>query len=53
MFRRDDAKLYAIRKATRPEPRQRVILDALGLAHLPGTTEKTLLDSYANTVAIG
>ncbi len=53
MFRRDDAKLYAIRKATRPEPRQRVILNALGLAHLPGTTEKTLLDAYPNTVAIG
>lgn len=44
MIRRDDGKVYHIRKATRPEPRQRVILDALGLPHCPGGTEKTLVD---------
>ena len=44
VLRRDDGKLYHIRKATRPEPRQEVIYDALGIAHLPGRTEKTLID---------
>jgi transposase len=44
VLRRDDGKHYHIRKATRPEPRQQLIYDALGIAHLPGKTEKTLID---------
>jgi transposase len=44
ILRRDDGKLYHIRKATRPEPRQQIILDALGLSHYPGGTQKTLID---------
>jgi transposase len=44
ILRRDDGKLYHIRKATRPESRQQVILDALGLSHYPGGTQKTLID---------
>ncbi len=44
VLKRDDGKRYHIRKATRPEPRQQVIYEALGIAHLPGKTEKTLID---------
>lgn len=44
VLRRDDGKRYHIRKATRPEPRQQLIYDALGIAHLPGKTEKTLIN---------
>ena len=44
VLKRDDGKRYHIRKASRPEPRQQVIYDALGIAHLPGKTEKTLAD---------
>jgi transposase len=44
VLRREDGKIYHIRKATRPEPRQQVIVDALGLSHNPGGTEKTLVD---------
>lgn len=43
-LRRDDGKRYHIRKATPPEPRQQLIYDALGIAHLPGETEKTLIN---------
>ncbi len=32
-----------IRKSTRPEPRQQVIYDALGLAHYPGRTIKKVV----------
>jgi hypothetical protein len=41
----DDGKVYHIRKATRPEPGQQIILDALKLPHNPGSTRKTLIDS--------
>ena len=44
VLHRDDGQIYHIRKATRPEPRQQVLYNALGLPHLPGKTEKTLLD---------
>jgi transposase len=44
MIHREDGQVYHIRKATRAEPRQRVIFDALGLPHYPGKTEKTLID---------
>ncbi len=39
---RADGKILFVRKASNPEPRQRVIYDALGLPHHPGTTEKTV-----------
>ena len=44
VLRREDGKIYHIRKSTRPEPRQQVLYNALGLPHLPGKTEKTLID---------
>ena len=44
VIRREDGQIYHIRKATRPEPRQQVIVDALGLSRNPGGTEKTLVD---------
>jgi transposase len=47
VLHRDDGKVYHIRKSTRPEPRQQIILDALGLPHCPGFTQKTLIDSHA------
>jgi len=45
VLRRDDGKVYHIRKSTHPEPRQQIILDALQLPHSPGSTQKTLIDS--------
>jgi transposase len=47
VLHRDDGKICHIRKATRPEPRQLVIYNALGLPSLPGKTEKTLIDPTA------
>jgi transposase len=44
VLKREDGKRYHIRKATRPEPRQQGIYDVLGIPHLPGKTEKTLID---------
>jgi len=41
---REDGKIYYIRKATRPEPPQLAIYNALGLPSQPGKTEKTLID---------
>jgi transposase len=38
-----DGKTLHIRKATRPEPRQQRIYDALGLSDRPGKTEKTVI----------
>ncbi len=32
-----------IRKSTRPEPRQQLIYDALGLSHYPGRTIKKVV----------
>jgi transposase len=39
---RADGKTIHIRKATRAEPRQQVIYDALGISDKPGRTEKTV-----------
>jgi len=47
VLHRDDGQIYHIRKATRPEPHQQVLYNALGLPHLPGKTEKTLVDPHA------
>ena len=41
--------VYHIRKATRPEPDQAAIYNVLGLPHLPGPTEKTLVEPRAPT----
>ena len=41
-LRRTDGKTVHIRKATRAEPRQQVIYDALGVSDRPGRTEKTI-----------
>ena len=41
-LKRADGKTLHIRKATRAEPRQQVIYDALGLSDRPGRTEKTI-----------
>ena len=42
-LKRQDGKTVHVRKATRPEPRQQVIYDALGISGRPGTTEKTII----------
>jgi len=42
-LKRADGKTLHIRKASRAEPRQEVIYDALGISHRPGKTEKTLI----------
>ena len=42
-LKRDDGKTVHVRKATRPEPRQQVIYDALGISDRPGKTEKTII----------
>jgi transposase len=41
-LKRADGKTIHIRKATRAEPRQQVIYDALGISDRPGRTEKTI-----------
>ena len=41
-LKRADGKTVHIRKATRPEPRQQRIYDALGISDRPGRTEKTV-----------
>jgi transposase len=41
-LKRADGKTVHIRKATRAEPRQQVIYDALGIGGRPGKTEKTI-----------
>lgn len=41
-LKRADGKTIHIRKATRAEPRQQVIYDALGISDKPGRTEKTI-----------
>jgi len=43
----DDGKLYRLRKASRPEPHQVALYNALGRPHLPGKTEKTVIDPSA------
>ena len=47
VLHRDDGQIYHLRQATRPEPHQQVLYNALGLPHLPGKTEKTLIDPNA------
>ena len=47
VLRREDGQIYHIRKATRPEPHQQALYNALGIPHLPGKTEKTLIDPRA------
>lgn len=42
-LKRADGKTLHIRKSTRPEPRQQVIYDALGINGRPGKTEKTIV----------
>ena len=42
-LKRQDGKTVHVRKATRPEPRQQVIYDALGISTRPGRTEKTII----------
>jgi transposase len=41
-LKRADGKTVHIRKATRAEPRQQVIYDALGISDRPGRIEKTI-----------
>ena len=47
VLHRDDGQIYHLRKSTRPEPHQQNIYNALGLPHLPGKTEKTLINPKA------
>ncbi len=47
-LKRADGATLHIRKATRPEPRQQVIYDALGISDRPGKTEKTVIESTAS-----
>lgn len=42
-LKRQDGKTVHVRKATRPEPRQQAIYDALGISARPGNTEKTII----------
>jgi hypothetical protein len=42
-LRRADGKILHVRKASRPEPRQQRIYDALGIPGRPGKTEKTVM----------
>ena len=42
-MRCENGETVHIRKSTRPEPRQQVIYDALGLAHYPGRTVKKIV----------
>jgi len=42
-LRRQDGKTLHVRKTTRPEPRQQIIYDALGISDRPGKTEKTII----------
>ena len=42
-LKRADSKTLHVRKSTRPEPRQQVIYDALGISDRPGKTEKSIV----------
>jgi hypothetical protein len=52
VFHREDGKICHIRKATRPEPHQLLLYNALGMPHLPGKTEKTLIDPGAQATQL-
>jgi len=41
-----DGKTLHVRKASRAEPRQQRIYDALGISHRPGKTEKNVVPSF-------
>jgi transposase len=47
VLHRDDGRICHLRKATRPEPHQLTLYQALGLPTMPGKTEKTLIDPTA------
>ena len=47
VLHRDDGQIYHIRKATRPSPISRSSTTPWAYAHLPGKTEKTLIDPNA------
>ena len=47
VLHRDDGQIYHLRQATRPGSHQQILYNALGLPHLPGKTEKTLVDPHA------
>jgi transposase len=42
-LKRADGRTVHVRKATRPEPRQQRLYDALGIPHRPGRTETTVV----------
>jgi hypothetical protein len=42
-LKRADGRTLHVRRATRPEPRQQVIYDALGIDPRPGRTETTVI----------
>jgi transposase len=42
-LKREDGKTLHVRKTSRPEPRQQVIYDALGISDRPGKTETTVI----------
>ena len=46
-----DGKTLHVRKASRPEPRQQRIYDALGILDRPGKTEKTVVASFTESPA--
>jgi len=47
VLHREDGKICHLRKATRPEPHQLLLYNALGLPSMPGKTVKTLIDPAA------
>jgi transposase len=44
-MRCENGETVHIRKSTRPEPRQQVVYDALGLAHYPGRTVRKIVSA--------
>jgi hypothetical protein len=42
-LKRADGKILHVRKASRPEPRQQRIYDALGISDRPGKTAQTVM----------
>ena len=42
-FKRADGRTLHVRKATRPEPRQKAILDALGIASSAGGEHRAVV----------
>jgi transposase len=50
-LKRADGKILHLRKASRPEPRQQRIYDALGISDRPGKTEKTVVPGVERRTA--